>query len=85
MTATTAGKELKWRLEDIARELGKYPHTPMRNPVAANKATAPGKNNQRKLVSPVDPNFIVYMLPGKLAEYGPPVCPVSGKSLVLAP
>jgi hypothetical protein len=81
MTATIATDELRAELEVLAEELGPYPHVIM-SPRGGEPKKTKKKGNQRKLVSPIDPDYIVYMLPGKLEKYGPPVCPMCDEPLV---
>lgn len=68
MTATEAGPELEEKLEEVAEELGTYPHA------AINLESKPKvqKTYMLKFVSPEEPDFFVRMTQSKLEEYGAP-------------
>ncbi|WDS51688.1 SprT-like protease [Microbacterium phage Barnstormer] len=72
MTATVAGEELKAKLEDIAADLGDYPHAAL---AKAQGAEGPKKQGTRmlKLECPAD-GYIVRTT-AKWLELGVPTCP----------
>lgn len=68
MTATHAGALLAAELEEVAVELGVYPHSKI------NVESKPRvqKTYMLKFVSPEEPDFFVRMTASKLEEYGAP-------------
>lgn len=80
LTSTHAGPALAERLADIAVLLGPYPHAAMRK-VELKKA-ADKVGYWPTYISPVDPNYRVQVRTKSLEEYGPPVCPISGETMI---
>ncbi|CCQ44282.1 putative uncharacterized protein [Pseudarthrobacter siccitolerans] len=81
MTATVAGDELKAQLEEIAAELGDYPHAALVNPGAG--AEGPKKQSTRmmKAECPEGSGYKVRLTRQWLAEYGAPICPHCGEQM----
>lgn len=78
--ATFAGPELKDKLALIAGELGEYPHPAITLP-GKDKPKPPAK--RLKLLSPETDDYNVWISPTFLEDYGPPLCPISGKPMIL--
>jgi hypothetical protein len=74
MTATVAGEALKARLDDIAADLGTYPHAAMVNPGAAQGEPKQG-TRMLKVECAEGSGYIVRMTRKWLDEYGTPLCP----------
>lgn len=75
MTATHAGAELAAKLDEIAEELGVYPHsaiTPTERPKVQ-------KTYMLKYVSPEEPDYFVRITQSKIDEYGAPRDPWGNK------
>jgi hypothetical protein len=74
MTATVAGEALKARLDDIASDLGAYPHAAMVNPGAAQGEPKQG-TRMLKVECSEGSGYIVRMTRKWLDEFGTPICP----------
>lgn len=73
MTATTAGQELRTRLEELTAEVGTYPHAELKH------SNAPPKQGTRMLkVECVECGCICRMTQKWLDEVGPPTCACGG-------
>lgn len=81
-TATVAGEDLREQLLEIADELGPYPHDRI---AWRTKAKSERKSTRVKLVSPVDPDYVVHIVPARLEEYGAPLCPMCNQPMVEDP
>ena len=74
MTATTAGAELRKRLEELVVEIGEYPHAELKH------SNAPPKQGTRMLkVTCVECGCLCRMTQKWLDEVGPPNCACGGK------
>jgi predicted transcriptional regulator len=83
MTATTAGEDLKARLDDIAADLGEYPHAAMVNPAAAQGEPKQG-TRMLKVECSEGSGYIVRMTRKWLDEYGTPSCPCHEERMIEA-
>lgn len=72
MTATHAGPELAQRLNQIAAELGVYPHGAVRNP-------GPKSKGRMMRMHCPECGFIAYTSQKWLDEYGAAICPCNEK------
>jgi hypothetical protein len=79
-TATYAGETLKKRLEPIAEKLGPYPN-PAINLSLNDQKKLPAK--RLKLISPVDPDYNVWISPTFLQKHGPPLCPICEEPMIV--
>lgn len=79
MKASHAGPDLMLELLLIADKLGKYPHATI---VEKPKLPKTAKKTIMRFMSPVDPDYVIWMTPAKAASYGPPICPVSKELMV---
>jgi hypothetical protein len=84
MTATVAGPELKAQLEEIAAELGEYPHAALVNP--GQGAEGPKKQGTRMLKAECaeGSGYKVRLTRQWLDEYGAPICPCHGEQMIEA-
>lgn len=84
MTATVAGDELKAQLEEIAAELGEYPHAALVNPGAG--AEGPKKQSTRmmKVECAEGSGYKARMTRQWLEEFGAPICPCHNEVMVEA-
>jgi len=83
MTATVAGDELKARLDEIAAELGAYPHAKLS---AGGGADSPKKQGTRmlKVECAEGSGYVVRMTRKWIDEFGAPTCPCHSERMVEA-
>lgn len=86
MTATTAGATLANELQQLAEELGPYPHEALVVPAKPEKETE-GRKVRVKLRCPDHApaaaiDYVVEITPKRLAEFGPPKCPFTDEPMV---
>lgn len=84
MTATVAGDDLKAKLEEIAQELGEYPHAALVNP--GQGADGPKKQTTRMLKAecPEGSGYKVRLTRQWLEEFGAPICPCHEERMIEA-
>lgn len=84
MTATVAGEDLKARLDEIAADLGDYPHAALLNP--GEGADGPKKQGTRmlKVECASGSGYKARMTRSWLDEYGAPFCPCHKEPMVEA-
>jgi len=84
MTATVAGDDLKAKLEEIAAELGAYPHAALVNP--GQGADGPKKQTTRmmKVECAEGSGYKARMTRQWLEEYGAPFCPCHNEQMLEA-
>jgi len=82
MTATVAGDELKARLDEIAAEIGAYPHAAL----GAGATSGPKKQTTRqlKVECAEGSGYVVRMTRKWLDEYGAPTCPCHSEQMTEA-
>lgn len=73
ITATSAGEALRAQLEALARELGDYPHSPLRG--LASRSWRSGSTKRLVLRSPQDNSYWVYMDREMFELHGAPTDP----------
>lgn len=78
MTATVAGDELKARLDEIAAELGDYPHAALVNPGEGVKKQS---TRMLKVECSEGSGYVVRMTRKWLDEFGTPSCPCHGEPM----
>jgi hypothetical protein len=83
MTATVAGATLKAQLDEIAAELGAYPHAALAN---AQGAEGPKKQGTRmlKVECAQGSGYIARMTRSWLDSYGAPICPCHNEVMLEA-
>lgn len=81
MTATVASKELKAKLEAIAKELGEFPHVAMVTPFKKNRHLVNG--GSVRLWDLAIPGYKCYVFKSWLKQYGPPLSMKTKKPLTL--
>jgi hypothetical protein len=83
MRATSATPELALELKAMAEAMGPYPHATMVNGHAAAEKKPGAETGPLTLVSPVNPEFTIYMSRKKFSELGAPLCPESKRAMVV--
>lgn len=69
-------------LKAVAKKLGPYPHTQMKNGKEEEDKPKKKQPGPMTLVSPADEKFTIYMSRKKFKEYGAPICPECNKPFV---
>ncbi|MCZ9884611.1 SprT-like domain-containing protein [Arthrobacter sp. B2a2-09] len=84
MTATVAGDDLKAKLEEIAAELGEYPHAAISS--GAQGADGPKKQTTRmmKVECADGSGYKARMTRQWLADFGAPICPCHEERMIEA-
>jgi hypothetical protein len=83
MTATVAGEALKARLDEMAADLGEYPHAAMVNP-AAKQGEPKQTTRMLKVECAEGSGYLVRMTRKWLDEYGTPSCPCHQEPMIEA-
>lgn len=81
-THASPGPALKSELARLSAFLGKYPHDPMTIKTGGKQGAKGGY--WPVFCSEADPRYRVQISARALAEYGPPVCPITGDPMVEA-
>jgi hypothetical protein len=78
-TQSAVGEDLAGALKEVAKELGAYPHSRMKQPSSASKLGEPKDKNRQLKVACLRCECIIRMTRKWLDEVGPPTCACGGE------